>query len=258
VKEDNKGSYWEERAASLFASSIENSPGAPSIFAQHWEDLVWLPIMRVCLSVGSLVALVLALVGYGASLCPRQQIQASSLDCTQSHLDTAVTLQDLDGDNLADHATLGIAGVQQSIELYLSRTGELVLPLRTTSGASGVLFTQDLDRDGDIDLLWRESQALTKSIAWLNDGIGHFTCLCPIEPWDQDRALGGTAVSMAHRQRLEDTVTPTRNPAPGQELSRSWDVPTEVHFTQGHVEQVWTPSCLQYLPSDRSPPLRRC
>ena len=112
--------------------------------------------MRLRLCISGLVSLLLALTAYGASFSSPQRDVEPSPSRPQSPVGTSLVLSDLDGDGLVDQATLGMGGWQNSIELDLSRTGELaVLRFSSKTGEYGSLFAQDLDGDGDTDLLWR-------------------------------------------------------------------------------------------------------
>ena len=216
--------------------------------------------MRLRLCISGLVSLLLALTAYGASFSSPQRDVEPSPSRPQSPVGTSLVLLDLDGDGLVDQATLGMGGWQNSIELDLSRTGELaVLPFSSKTGASGALFAQDLDGDGDTDLLWRGFLQPTEVIIWLNDGSGRFECLCPPEPHDGDLAIGGLGVSAPHNRRPDSAISPERTPTPELVLTHGWDVhAAATQFRNHRLERVWVPSCSQRLPTDRGPPFFLC
>src|SRR5215813_8816572 len=82
--------------------------------------------------------------------------------------------------------TLHSGGFQHHIELHLSRTDEwAILPVRAAVGGDGVLSAQDIDGDGDTDLLWQRSLPPHVVMVWLNDGAGQFECLCPLPSFQQ-------------------------------------------------------------------------
>ena len=217
--------------------------------------------MGIRVGISGLVSLLLALTASSASFFSLRRAAEPFLGRTPPHSSTSPTLSaDLDGDGLVDQATLGIGGLQNSIELDLSRTGELaVLQFSPKTGDSGALFARDLDSDGDTDLLWRGGLPPQEVIVWLNDGSGRFECLCPPEPHDGDLAIGGSGVSASHTRRPESALNPERTPTPELVLTHGWDVhAAATQFRNHRLEQVWVPSCSQRPPTNRGPPLLVC
>ena len=214
--------------------------------------------LRLCISV--LVSLLLALTAYGASFFSPQRDGEPFPSRSQPPVGTSLVLSDLDGDGLVDQATLGMGDLQNSIELDLSRTGELaVLRFSSKTGEYGSLFAQDLDGDGDTDLLWRGVLPPNQVIIWLNDGSGRFECLCPPEPHDGGLAIGGLGVSASHNRRPDSALSPERTPTPELVLTHGWDVhAAATQFRNHRPERVWVPSCSQRLPTDRGPPFFPC
>ena len=216
--------------------------------------------MCIRAGISGLVSLLLALTASWASLFSLRRAGEPFLGRTQPHSSTSPTLSaDLDGDGLVDQATLGIGGLQNSIELDLSRAGELaVLQFSPKTGDSGALFARDLDSDGDTDLLWRGGLPPQEVIVWLNDGSGRFECLCLPETGDRRVAIGGAGVSVVPHRRSESVLSAKRNPSPGQLLSYRWDCHAATNSRTPRREQVWTPACAQRPPTDRGPPPVLC
>ena len=215
--------------------------------------------MRLRLCISGLVSLLLALTAYGASFSSPQRDGEPSPSRPQSPVATSLVLSDLDGDGLVDQATLGMGDLQNSIELELSRTGELaVLQFSPKTGDSGALFARDLDSDSDTDLLWRGGLPPQEVIVWLNDGSGQFECLCPPEAGDRQAAIGGAGVSVAPHRRSESVLSAKRHPSPGPLLSYRWDFHAATNSRNPRREQVWTPACAQRPPTDRGPPPVLC
>jgi hypothetical protein len=91
-----------------------------------------------------------------------------------------LALADLDGDNLADKAELGGAGLNKNIRLKLSRTGQFsVLNFDTASFDRGSLLAQDVNDDGEVDLIWTDLVHPGTVVIWLNDGLGKFERTSP-------------------------------------------------------------------------------
>ena len=216
--------------------------------------------MRLRLCISGLVSLLLALTAYGASFFSPQRDGEPFPSRSQPPVATSLVLSDLDGDGLVDQATLRMGDLQNSIELELSRTGELaVLPFSSKTSEYGALLAQDLDSDGDTDLLWRGFLQPTEVIIWLNDGSGRFECLCPPEPHDGGLAIGGLGVSASHNHRPDSALSPERTPTPELVLIHGWDVhAAATQFRNHRLERVWVPSCSQRLPTDRGPPFFPC
>lgn len=101
-------------------------------------------------------------------------------------LGARLALADLDGDNLADKAELGATGLSKNIQLRLSRTGQFsVLTFDTASLDRGSLLAQDVNDDGEVDLIWTDLVHPDAVIVWLNNGRGRFERACPGEYGDR-------------------------------------------------------------------------
>src|SRR5262247_3666632 len=118
-----------------------------------------------------LMYLKLAFLIFYASVSLQQRDGTPSPDHTPLFFNTPQVLSNLDGDGIADRAALSVTSLQQSIELYLSHTDEFsILPFNPPPGETGSLSAQDIDNDGDIDLLWRGVRHPNDIFVWLNDG----------------------------------------------------------------------------------------
>jgi hypothetical protein len=181
------------------------------------------PYMRVRSCISGLVVLLLALGVYSVCVSPQLGDRTSSPGRTQSPSGTSQVLSDLDGDGLADPVILDTEGLQHTIELHLSGTDEhMVLPLSAEAGDDGSLSAQDLDGDGDTDLLVQEPLPLPEVLVWLNDGAGRFECLCPPAPRIREFALSGPGVSASQRRPPASALSPERNPSPGYTRTPGW------------------------------------
>ena len=201
----------------------------------------------------------LALVGYCISVLPPRSDEAFSPQHTQSSSDIFRELPDLDGDGLADLATLTQFSVRHTLELYLSRTDEwVVLPVSAVVGSDGALSAQDIDGDGDTDLLWQRSRRPQVVMVWLNSGAGQFACLCPPESRPGGSAFDELVVSVAPARRPDSALSPECTPVPGSVLTSGWDVP--IAATRGALrpEFIWAISSFKRFLSTRSPPALYC
>jgi hypothetical protein len=215
--------------------------------------------MRARSCLGGLVILLLALGVSGSRVSPPLRDATPSLERRQSPPSPSQALSDLDGDALTDAALIDTEGLQHTIELHLSRMDEwVVLPFSVEAEGDGSLSAQDVDGDGDTDLIWKETRPLPKVMLWLNDGAGRFECLCPLVPRDGGFALSGAGVRASHFRFPDGALSQKRDPSSGFGRTPGWDF--SVAATPGSYgpEPVWTLSGLTRLPSNRSPPLLLC
>jgi FG-GAP-like repeat len=215
--------------------------------------------MRVRPYLCGLVVLLLALGVYRVNVAPPRRDRAFSPERTPSSSGTSHLLSDLDGDGRADPVMLHSGGLQPTIELYRSHTQEwAVLPVRAAAGGYGSLSAQDVDGDGDTDLLWHGSQLSHAVMVWLNDGAGRFECLCPPESHEWGSTLSGPGVSAAHPRRPDSALSLERTFSPGDALTVRWDFHGATPHGSYWPEHLWPVSCLKRCLSTRSPPLHLC
>ena len=216
--------------------------------------------MWVRSGISGLIFLLLSIGVYSVSVSLPSSDRAPSPGRMQSSSGTSQALSDLDGDGLADPVMLDPGDLPHNIELHLSRTDEqVVLPLSAAAGGDGSLSAQDIDGDGDMDLLWQEAGPLHEVMVWLNDGTGRFACLCPPEPRDRVvSALSSPGVNASRRRRPDSALSPERNPSPGSALTPRWDFHVGATLGSPRPEPVWILFGLTRLPPNRSPPLLLC
>jgi hypothetical protein len=86
-----------------------------------------------------------------------------------------VALADFDNDGRLDRARIAGVGSHRSIEIQPGLTGQsLWLHFEALNTAPGSLFSQDLDSDGDADLVWSDLLHAEAVVVWLGDGKGRF------------------------------------------------------------------------------------
>src|SRR5262249_62358832 len=87
-------------------------------------------------------------------------------------LNPAQAVTDFDGDRLPDRAELTSNGPYKNIHLTLSSPRVTNLHFSTESQQPGSIHAEDIDSDGDNDLIWVSDQQPTQSELWLNNGSG--------------------------------------------------------------------------------------
>jgi hypothetical protein len=87
----------------------------------------------------------------------------------------AQAVADFDGDRLPDRAELTSNGSYKNIHLTLGSPWVTNLHFSTESLQPGSIHAEDIDHDGDNDLIWVSDQQPTQAALWLNSGIGVFT-----------------------------------------------------------------------------------
>ena len=82
-------------------------------------------------------------------------------------------LSDFDRDNKVDLATLSSAGRTKTISIKFGKSSWTALSFRSEALDTGTLVSEDIDHDGDIDLVWISPRA-DEFVLWLGDGGGNF------------------------------------------------------------------------------------
>ena len=86
----------------------------------------------------------------------------------------AQAVADFDGDRLPDRAELTSDGFHKNIHLTLTSPWVTNLSFSAETLQPGSIHAEDIDHDGDYDLVWVSDQRPTQSALWLNNGIGEF------------------------------------------------------------------------------------
>jgi hypothetical protein len=141
--------------------------------AQKASDIV--PQMRSGRHTGRMLLLLIA-IAVCALGSPKRQVQPhSSLSQPCLHFGQSLALSDFDRDGTTDRARLGVAGLRKNVEIFLSGSGAFSrLHFNTQAEAYGSLFAQDLNNDGDTDLIWTDLVRPDAVVVWLGDGVGQF------------------------------------------------------------------------------------
>jgi hypothetical protein len=117
---------------------------------------------------------------------------------------------DLDGDGITDPILHERDSGQETASFTLSRNGAFsVVHFAPATSEATRLSAQDVDGDGDVDLLWSHPLHVAIGLVCFNNGFGHFDCLSPPRlgtPSTPHRA-GFTHVQAAGFERIFNTAS---------------------------------------------------
>ncbi|MBO0725181.1 MAG: VCBS repeat-containing protein [Blastocatellia bacterium] len=124
--------------------------------------------------------LIVAVVAATTKTCPAQDSQQDRLSLRSAAASVRFSppsqaVMDFDGDQFPDQAELTSNGPYKHIHLRLSSPWVTNLHFSTDSLQPGSIHAEDIDHDGDNDLIWVSDRQPTQSWLWLNSGIGKFT-----------------------------------------------------------------------------------
>src|SRR5262249_43901120 len=160
--------------------------------------------------------LLLAFALQWAALSPRSAYAQTPRSDPWLRFDQRSALSDFDEDGLLDRASISGSGARKNIQVYLSSTGRMsLLSFDASSCAYGSLLAEDIDNDGDTDLIWTDLLHPDVVIIWLGDGTGKFDRVCPDE-YARRFVLSGTSVSYQQGPDIEKGIIPANNREWGQ------------------------------------------
>lgn len=117
----------------------------------------------------------LILAIYPSSAVPPQRHLLDSEGPSRLRLAQAIAVSDFDSDGLIDEAKLNAFGSHKSVGIFLSGTRKLsFIDFESRSLGHGSLLSQDVDNDGEPDLIWTDLFRADSVIVWLGDGTGDF------------------------------------------------------------------------------------
>jgi len=121
----------------------------------------------------------------------------------------AQAVADFDGDRLPDRAELTSDGFHKNIHLTLTSPWVTNLSFSAETLQPGSILAEDIDHDGDCDLVWVSDQQPTQSALWFNNGAGEFArvadasaYITEIKRLIADESRGGIFGSPADEQLL--------------------------------------------------------
>jgi len=135
--------------------------------------------------------LIVGVVAATTKIGPAQDSQQDRLSLNSASLSVRFlnplqSVTDFDGDRLPDRAELTSNGSYKNIHLTLSSPRVTNLHFSTESQQPGSIHAEDIDHDGDNDLIWVSDQQSTQSALWLNSGIGEFARVTDTSAYSAD------------------------------------------------------------------------
>jgi hypothetical protein len=86
-----------------------------------------------------------------------------------------LVVSDFDNDGKPDWARVAVDGTRKTIAIQPGVNGPISwLHFEAPGASQGSLFTQDIDHDGDADLIWTDLFHSDSVVVWLGDGTGRF------------------------------------------------------------------------------------
>jgi len=116
-----------------------------------------------------------------------------------------------DGDVRQDRVTLHSNGYDKTISIRFGDLRDTKIGFTTCSFDDGRLVARDIDRDGDVDLVWFGNVDPKAAVVWMNDGEGNFAELTDNSPYASglDDLFGAGDPSDSHslkRKRKSSTL----------------------------------------------------
>jgi len=135
--------------------------------------------------------LIVGVVAATTKIGPAQDSQQDRLSLNSASLPVRFlnplqSVTDFDGDRLPDRAELTSNGSYKNIHLTLSSPRVTNLHFSTESQQPGSIHAEDIDHDGDNDLIWVSDQQSTQYALWLNSGIGVFARVTDTSAYSAD------------------------------------------------------------------------
>jgi hypothetical protein len=166
--------------------------------------------LRKKLALLLIVAVAAATVEMGPARDSRQRRLSSSFTpLPVRFLAPTQAVMDFDGDRLLDRAELTSDGFHKNIHLTLSSPWVTTLSFFTETPQTGSIHAEDIDHDGDNDLIWVSDQQPAQSALWLNNGTGQFdriadasAYMTEIERLVSDESRGGVIALSGGEQFL--------------------------------------------------------
>ena len=106
---------------------------------------------------------------------------------------------DFDADVRQDRATLQSNGYDKTVKIRFGNARSSQVAFKASTDDAGRLVTGDIDRDGDVDLIWVGEADRKEAVVLLNDGEGNFA------------AAGDSAQYLSELDDLFNSGDPSQN-----------------------------------------------
>ena len=202
----------------------------------------------------ALLTFLLAARMYGAAASPHvsgiEPVPAPS----RLAFDQPLALADFDADDRTDQASLSGIGVWKNIAVSFSRTkSRTILSFRGEDYGNGSLFADDIDNDGDEDLVWTDLLHEGSVHVWENDGAGHFKSV-PSKPYARQFILSDSpTTSTSGRAHSENAVVSPRT-TPDFDYDSGFDPYVRIKPPDQKQRQFKPSSEARREPTNRGPP----
>jgi hypothetical protein len=198
-------------------------------------------------------ALLLLVLTACAALAPQREA-AVPCDYERLRFGQSLALSDFDGDNVVDRARLSGAGLLKSIEIYLSHTNKLsFIQFNTNTTTTGSLFAEDVDDDGDTDLIWTDLLHPDDVIIWLSNGAGRFERICPHE-YEHQFVIGNNTIAALDDQTRDDLAGTDQSSRPDLALNQGYCCYIQTSSISDQRSCRPIPSGAKGRPCERGPP----
>jgi len=119
----------------------------------------------------------------------------------QPPLNSLAAASDFDADVRPDRATLESNGYDKTVKIRFGNARSSRVAFTAVSDDAGRLVSSDIDRDGDVDLIWVGAADRKDAVVLLNDGEGNFA------------AAGDNAQYLSELDDLFNTGDPSQSPS---------------------------------------------
>jgi hypothetical protein len=172
--------------------------------------------------------------------------------------DSLPLFSDFDGDNKLDQAELISNGSQKSIHVSLGKFSWTSLSFDSGVSDRGHLVSDDIDSDGDADLLWISQSSPKTVVLWLGDGRGNFS-----RADEHERGRIQAFLLQARQPQISDDSNDDTALSVLQSTTEIALAPRSFEILQIYSERCLCASQLTFKPSslfsalrDRAPPSR--
>ena len=164
---------------------------------------------------------------------------------------------DFDGDNKVDQAELFSSGAEKSIHVSLGKLAWKSLSFNSGVQDRGQLVSGDIDRDGDIDLVWISQNLPQTQVTWLGDGKGNFSIAQGNEREQFQTLLLPATPTRVHGSANDDELDGIPQTVPAVALQRVGFVGSNFVSERSSIEDLPRaigPPCVSILRKRGPPP----